>query len=127
MANYGNPNQEYWAQQDPYAQPQPQQHQQHQSYNFDMPEQFGQELYVLETIKLNHKNYIKIMLFKSTIRNYTPFEANQPANANENNSFYDPNAQYSGGMFTPADAGKYYNDGGEGNEFDNEPPLLEGW
>lgn len=58
-------------------------------------------------------------------RNYTPFEASQP-NVNETSSYYDPNAQYSGGMFTPVDAGKYYNDGGEGGEFDNEPPLLEG-
>lgn len=42
MADYGNQNQEYWTQQDPYAQPH--QQQQHQSYNFDMPEQFGQDL-----------------------------------------------------------------------------------
>lgn len=57
-------------------------------------------------------------------RNYTPFEATQPTS--DTSSYYDPNAQYSGGMFTPTDAGKYYSDGGEGSEFDNEPPLLEG-
>lgn len=40
MAGYGG-NNDYWAQQPPTGNQQA-----HQSYNFEVPEQFGQELYV---------------------------------------------------------------------------------
>lgn len=29
-------------------------------------------------------------------------------------------------MYTPVDDGKYYSDGAVGDDFENEPPLLEG-
>ncbi|KAG4072435.1 hypothetical protein HA402_004367 [Bradysia odoriphaga] len=71
--------------------------QMHQSFNFEMPEQFGQEL------------------------NFQPIDATQqPSYAG---SFYDPPANaYAGGIFTPT--ADNFESGGV-SEFDDEPPLLE--
>lgn len=122
MAGYGQPNPEYWAPQQP---PSPQQQQHHQSYNFEMPEQFGQDLYVVIHSSVDRQSYLLPIR-----RSYQPFEPVHPSNGGDvsGGSYYDPNAQlYAGGMFTPAATDtKYYNDGGEGDNFDNEPPLLEG-
>lgn len=63
-------------------------------------------------------------------RHYQPFESAVTATGNDSSvlstSVY-PNAQYAGGMYTQSSGdSKYYGDNSEGNEFENEPPLLEG-
>lgn len=115
MAGYGNNDYNWSGQQQPNPQ---------QSYNFDMPEQFGSELWVVdrtgETV-----DYNELILFVFVFRrNFQSFDANQSVDQTANystapyaGSFYDPNAY--------AAPDPIY-DGTSGSEFDNEPPLLEG-
>jgi len=92
---------EYWSNQN--------QQQMHQSFNFEMPEQFGQELN-FQPIDGSHQS-----------SNLYGAPDQQTSYAG---SFYDPppNA-YTGGIFTPL--ADNFESGGIGNEFDDEPPLLE--
>ncbi|XP_073835284.1 yip1 domain-containing 1 [Musca autumnalis] len=100
MANFGGPNDFYTSGDN--------------SYNFDMPE-FDQEL--------NFQN------FENTPTNVPPnFDLNYPPNTNNTgmSSFYDPNA-YAPNPYDQNDKGGYKAGGGgnTGNEFEDEPPLLE--
>lgn len=111
MATYGNPDYGNWN-----APPQNQQ----QSYNFEMPEQFGNELWVLQYYQ-SFATLINVFF-----RNFQSFETNQPVDPNAPN--YTTNTTYSGSFYDPnayAPPDPIY-DGTGGVDFDNEPPLLEG-
>ncbi|KAH8412628.1 hypothetical protein KR009_003906 [Drosophila setifemur] len=81
------------------------------SYNFDMPE-FGQEL--------NFQSFDNTQ--PSVPPNYDAAYAQPPAQGL--GGFYDPTA-YTDPAFAADKSGKQGSTAGAGNEFDDEPPLLE--
>jgi len=96
MANYGN-NQNYW---DGQGQGQS------QDFNFEMPDQFGQEL--------NFQTFDNVA---PTVAPQAPY-SNMPPSSQFAGSFLDPSQAPSGNLYgeqKPYDA----------TEFDDEPPLLE--
>lgn len=119
MSNYGNQN--YWNVEPPQGQPQ-----QSQDFNFEMPDQFGQEL--------NFQSFDNTADPSLT----APTSASPPmttAAAAPNTYANLPPPQYGGSFFDPSQApaaGNLYGQsdfGGktayDGGEFDDEPPLLE--
>lgn len=125
MANYGD-GQNFW---DGQGQSQ------NQDFNFEMPDQFGQELWDFHQSS-DGPEMILVLTF--LLRNFQNFDnaAQAPAAVTHDHNPYAnvPPAQYGGSfldasqtssnMYGQADFGqqKAYT----GNEFDDEPPLLEG-
>ncbi|KAG5679170.1 hypothetical protein PVAND_008760 [Polypedilum vanderplanki] len=100
MANYGNDQQNYWN----MPPPQQQQSTTNQDFNFEMPDQFGQQLN-FQTFDVNATT--------------SPPNIDYAPSGYGNQAYLDPMAS----AYGQSDLGqqKSYT----GNEFDDEPPLLE--
>lgn len=124
MANYGN-NQNFWDGQAPN---------QNQDFNFEMPDQFGQELWDYMTLIMDGKALTTVICMH---RNFQTFDnqAQAPAAQTQDNNLYAnaPPGNYGGSFLDPSQTtsslygqGDFGQKSYTGNEFDDEPPLLEG-